>query len=294
MAETKAQFRQRLARVLNIMHTATTSGTGSTTTVVALSLVDYYPVNDTLNGSFIYDVSASEARRVSDWDASTGTATVSRAFSNSQSSGRSIVVFEQFTPEDLDNALLMALTETYPYIVGRVVDTSLTGVANQYEYTVPSTIRELSRMRGGSVAYQVNTAASTFPYARINHWEVRESGGGSKTLVIEDIRGAVGRTLRLIGWGVLSYPSTDATTIDLEEDTLQLLAWKAAEITWRTGPRLTDRDAEFAKTMSSYWAEQYESHKDTWGVRMLPEKLESPDDFPQLEAPLAYYHASPS
>lgn len=293
MAETKAAFRRRVGRILQILRTGTTSGTGTTTTFIAIALTDYYPADDSLNGASVYDVAASEWRRVTDWVASTGTGTVNRAYTNSQASARSIEVYEQFTPQDVDDAILMAMTESYPYVATRVVNESLVGIANQYEYTVPSTIRDLERTRGGRVQWQINTATTTFPYADAEHWDVRTSGS-AQTLTLPDANAMTGRTIRLIGWGVPSFPATDATSIDLEEDVLQLLAFKVAEIAWRTGPRLTGRDAEFAQAMSSYYGQKFDEHKDTWGVKMVPGKLQPPEDFPYVDSPLAYFHSTPS
>ena len=293
MAETKAAFRRRLGRLLHILRTATTSGTGTTTSFIAVSLTDFYPSDDTLNGAAVYDVTGAEWRTVTDWVGASGTGTVNRAYTASQASGRAIEVYEQFTPTDLDDAMQQAFAEVYPYIVGRLVDTSITVSASTYSYTIPSTIRDLERMRGGRVQWEVNTAVSTEPYGDIEHWEVRESGS-TKTLQLFDISGKVGKTIRLIGWGTLTYPSTDATSIDLEDDTLQLLAYKCAEIAWRTGPSLTGRDAEFAQKMSAYYHALYEAQKDSWGVKMAPTPMESPDGTRLADAPLAYYHSDPS
>ena len=92
----------------------------------------------------------------------------------------------------------------------------------------------------------------------------------------------------------MSFPATDATSIVFEEDNLQLLAYKAAEIAWRTGPSLSGRDAQFAREMSAYYGALYEKKKDAWGVKMTPTAMESPDGIPYIDAPLAYYNATPS
>lgn len=297
MAETKAQFRARLGRMLTIYRTAVLDGSGSTTTFTCTPLTDVYDADSSLNGASIYDTAASEWRRVTAWVGTTGVGTVNRAFTNSQAAARTIEVYEQFTPQDLDDALRQACTESYPYITGRVVDTSLTVVANQFEYTLPSTILDLDRMRGGHVMYQINTAISTFPYAEFEHWSVRTSSGTSgptRTILIPDIYGKAGFTIRLIGWGVTSFPSTDATNIPLDEDSLQLLAYKAAEIVWRTGPRLTGRDAAFAKEQSESFRNLFNEMKDSWGSKMEPNRMESPNDYPLVDRPLAYNHADPS
>lgn len=293
MAETKGAFRRRLGRLLAVLRTATTSGTGDTDTFIAISLTDHFPSDNSLNGASVYDVTGSEWRRVSSWLASTGTGDVNRAFTASQASGRSIEVYEQFTPDDLDDALRIALDEAYPYVATRVVDTSLTVTASQHEYTVPATIRDLERMYGGRVQWQVRESVATFPYADFEHWDVRTSGE-TQTLILPSIEGRIGRTIRLIGWGIPSFPSTDATSIALESDVLQLLAYKAAAVAWRTGMRTPGRDAEFAQGMIEFYEKKFDEMKDTWGVPMVPSGLESPEGYPFIDAPLAYNHAEPS
>jgi hypothetical protein len=293
MSETKAAFRRRLARLLVILHTGTTSEAGTTLSVVCLPLIDHYSEDDSMNGSSIYDVTGTEWRRVSSWLASSGTAAVNRAFTASQASGRAIEVYEQFTPDELDDALRMALDEAYPYVAEEIVDTSLTGIASQYEYTVPNTIRDLSRMRGGKVQYEIDTAVTTFPYADIDYWDVRPASG-SQTLVLPNAGFYVGRTLRLTGWGAPTYPATDATLLPLPADNLTLLAFKAAQIAWRSGPGLSGRDEEFARAMSSHYEKLFEANKDLWGVKMVPSPMAPVGTFPYGELPLAYIHRDPS
>lgn len=294
MAETKAAFRARLGRLLTIYRSSTLEAGGSTTQFVCMPLTDVYGVDSALNGASVYDVAAAEWRRVTAWIASTGTGTVNRAYTNSQAAARVIEVYEQFTPQDLDDALRMACVEAYPYITALVVDsTTLTVIANTYEYAVPATILDLDRMRGGHVEWQVNTAITTFPYAEFSHWSVR-TNGATRTLVLDDIYGKTARKIRLTGWGIQSFPSTDATSIALDDDSLQLLAFKAAEIAWRTGPRLTGRDADFAAAMSKGFHDRFEEMKDTWGVKLEMGKLQNPNDYPFVDRPLAYNHADPS
>jgi hypothetical protein len=291
MAETKAAFRRRLARLIRILRTGTTSGTGDFDTVVCLPLIDHYPVDDALTGSSLYDVTGSEWRRVSDWVASTGTATVQRAFTATQASGRAIEIYEQFSPDDLDDALRMALDEVYPYIATEVVDQTLTVIADQHDYNMPAAIRDVERMLGGKVEWEHDEPHSL--YAEFQGWTYRTSSG-SRTIMLPNIAGTVGRNIRVTGLGVLTFPSTDATSISLDSDTLQLLAYKAAEIVWRTGPGLTGRDAEFADAQSKRFAELYEMKKDAWGVIVRPSKLRGPADVAIIDAPLAYNNADPS
>ncbi len=291
MAETKAAFRRRVGRLLGILTTATLSGAGDTNTGIAVSLTDKFASTNALVGATAYDTAASEARRITTYNPSTGEYDVNRVYTNAQAAARTVEIYTRFTVQELDDALQQALEEAYPYIVTPVVDTSLTGIANQYEYTVPSTIRDLERMYGGRVQWESNTAISTFPYVDALHWEVRTSGE-TRTLILPEIY--TDRTIRLVGWGIPSFPSTDATSIAIPSDTLQLLAYKVGEVAWRTGSVGPAKDAEYAMAMSQTYAAMFDKNKDTMGIKMTPTAMRDNADFPLVDAPLAYFHATPS
>lgn len=293
MAESKAAFRRRLGRLLNVLTTGVTSASGSTASFTAIALKDVYTADDTLNGAAVYDVAGSEWRVVSDWTASSGIGTVSRAYTTAMTSGRNIEVYEQFTPQQLDDALRMALDEAYAYITIDIVDESNVIEADTYEYPIPDNIRDFSRMSGSKVTVSLNEDITTWPQLEITDWTVR-ADGETLTLVLPTISGAIGRTLRLVAKGVPTFPSSDASLIPLRSDTLQLLAFKAAEISWRAGPGLSGRDAEFAALQEAKWAARFDEKRDEWGTEREPTEWKSNLDTPFRDYPLAYFHKDPS
>ncbi len=276
MAETKAVFRRRVGRLIRIVTQATASG-GSADTFVAESLLDHFPADDDLTGMFVYDVGESNWRRVSDWAASTFTGTVNRDFDNNIANDDLLEIYSTFSPDEIDDALGDALEEVYPYIAETVIDTSLSGSTSVYEHTIPATIRDLSRMYGGSAAYQIDTNQATYPYQSLIGWTVRDdrSGGGSYTLVVppgEQV--PADRTIRLVGMAPVSNPSTDASSITLESDTLRLLSWKVAEILWRDyAPQADGRDLAHANQRAQTYAGLYDSAKDRMGQVLDPTNI---------------------
>lgn len=294
MAESKAAFRRRLGRVLNILTEATLDGAGDTSTFICSELVDYFTSDDTLTGAFIYDVSGKESRTVDSWTVSTtGTGTVLRPFTASQASGRSIEIYEQFSPKVLDAALRMAMDEAYAYIVIEILDDSIEVEADVYEYPIPDNMRDFSRMSGGIVTYSSNEDIETWPRNRLEFWETKTSGT-DVVLVLPSIAGLIGKTLQLTGKGIPSFPTVDTTLLPFRSDTLQLLAFKAAEIVWRTGPALSGKDADFAAGQEAKWAAKFDEKRDQWGTELEPGILRSPEDQYYRNAPLAYNHRTPS
>lgn len=293
MAESKGAFRRRLGRLLTILTEATTTADGDTSTIICDDLADFFTSDDTLDGSAIYDVDAEEWRVVDSWIAATATATMLRAFSNSMVAGRDIEVYEQFTPRDLDNALKMALDEAYSYIVIKLVDESNVVEADTYEYPVPDVFRDFSRMAGCKVTWSPNEDIETYPRVEIPDWTTRYNGE-SMVLVLPTIQGLIGKTLRLEGPGVPGFPSSDGSLLPFRSDTLQLLAFKAAEVAWRTGPGLSGKDAEFAQNQEIKWATKFEEKRDAWGTDLYPTRFPDANNVPAVDYPLVYFHREPS
>lgn len=296
MAETKAVFRRRIGRLLRILVRTTASG-GSANTFIAESLLDFFPADDDLDGFNIYDVGESNWRRIEGWDASVFTGTVSRDFTNDITNNDVLEIYSTFNPDEIDDALEDALDEVYPYIAQTIEDTSLSGGTSTYEFTIPSTIRDLSRMYGGSASYQINTNQATYPYQSLIGWTVRDNrgAGGNYTLVVppgEQV--PTDRTIRLVGLAPVGYPATDAASIILESDTLRLLSWKVAEILWRDyAPQADGRDLAHANQRSQTYAGLYERAKDQMGQVLDPSNIRDVSFGTFIDLPLAR-NAEPS
>lgn len=279
MAETLGAFRRRVGRMIRILTTATTTS-GGAATFVAETLLDHFPNDNDLNGLFVYDVDAENWRLVIDWIASTFTGTVNRNFDDAISA-EAIEIYRSFDPDEIDDAITDALVEVYSYIATIVVDTSLSGVANQHEYTIPSSIRDLERMRGGIVEYEMVTTQTTYPYQKILGWTTRDvrTVSGNNTLLIppqEEVPD--GRTIRLIGLGEISLPANDAASFALENDQLRLLAWKVAEILYRDyAPQFSGKEQKFAAARAGIYSQLFEVNKDRMAAILIPENIKAAD-----------------
>ena len=268
MAETKAAFRLRVGLKLGTVFELTATTGGSTTTAVITELVDEFPNSGDLNEAALYDTVATEWRRVNDWDATTTIVTVSRAFTNSTNS-RVFELYILYTPSQIDRAFRQALAEAYPYIAANKVDETLSVAdANDYEHTLPAGIRDLNAFLGGSVWSQINDT-SEFPFRRVLNWSVR-TVDGVRTLVLGALDGLVGKTLRLIGLGNLTFPATDATSIPLNEAELELLATKVCEVIWRPSATEAATDRQFMQDRSQFWGQKYDELKDILGTTIPP------------------------
>lgn len=279
MSETKAAFRRRVGRLTRTLAATATQSAGSTTTGTAAALLDYFPFADDMNNCAVYDLTQSEWRRVSDWDATTFTYTANRAFTATTTT-HAIEVYKGFTPADLDEALQQALTEVYPYIAAMIEDESITVAQQVYTYTIPATIRELTRMLGGKVEVRVVSAGTGFPFQEIPRWDVRKTrsaaGVEAHKLQLFNLSGLVGEVLRLTGLGHLTFPTTDATLIPLDEDGLQLLAYKTSEILWRNSLEADGTDIQRAEAKAQQFRQLYDQYKDVFGDILKPSRLNDP------------------
>ena len=272
MAETKAAFRRRVGRLTRLVRVITTTAAGNAggTTAVADSLLDYYPANAVARGLFCYHPVTFLWRRVSDYDTSSPpTITFSRAFSAQVAGSVALELYSTFPPEDFDEALRQALSEVFPYLATKVYDTSLTTAVNTYEYTIPSSILDMTRTLGARVEYQANTSEPTYPYQTIYGWTVRDNNG-ARTLLIPPHEHPGARVLRLTGFGTLAYPATDATSIPLDEYQLQLLAYKTAEVLYRSAVTDPNTDRSFFDGQAARYNALFEQHKDGWGLVIEP------------------------
>lgn len=277
MAESKANFRRRVARNDASLLQVTTSANGAAdgTTLIADELVDYAHGENSLQRALVTRVNTGgdiEIRRISEWTVSTATLTVSRAFSEQVSSGEAIDIYRKFAPAEIDNALRVALTEVYPDIAQLVVDETLVTVADQYEYALPAAIFDLDRSFGGRVLIEIDPDVATFPYEEVLNWSIRQSGE-TKTLLLPSFVKA-GLTIRLIGLAPLTFPATEATTLPAPNTTLDLLSYKVLSLLYRRGIQTAGEDREFLLTFSDRYEQLYQTYVSRWGQTLYPSTID--------------------
>ena len=266
MSETRAVFRRRVARMMGMVTEVTTSAASTAADkFISEEVLDYFPTGNALVGMAAYIVPAEEWRRVSAWTETTHVAQVTRDYSDIPANNSKIEIYRTFLPPELDEAINGAIEEAYPYLAEKVVDTSITVQADVYEYALPPTIRDLHPVLGGQVEWEQNTLIETFPYRSVIRWDIRFSSTLG-TLKLYDIRGLLGRTLRLVGLGQLAQPESDSDVIELNADGLRLLSYKAAELLYRSAPDDDNRDRQFYRESEAKYAALFEVNKDRLGV----------------------------
>lgn len=280
MSRTLKQLRQDLAYLNNLVLSVTATG-GSTTTLVCEALSDTITEEDEIAGRFpmIYPTaSTSEWRRLTDYDTSTFTGTVNRAYGTAIANNTEIDIFASFTPDEFKRALNTAREECYPYIAQKIVDESLTtgsGVS-RFTYTVPSTIRDLNPLSGGKVSVEWNETYTSYPYMPVTKWEVREANETRTLQLFENV--PIDRTLRLEGIGLLSELSDEDDTVPIFGDTIKLFLYKAAEVLWRSAPSLGNTDRGFYEAQEQRFRGLYEQHKEQYGVMVASAFLIDPNN----------------
>ena len=180
MSYTLLQLRQELARSTGGLIQGTATG-GSTTTLIDTNLLDSGEfADDHLNGGDLYITDTTddlapkgEARYITDFVQSTGTASVGRAFTAAPGAGDTYDVYLKYTKEDLDTALMLAISDW------RMV-TSLTLSANTAEYSLSATALHRAEQ---VVSVWLREATDTqSAYEQISDWRVWDNAG---TLTLE-------------------------------------------------------------------------------------------------------------
>lgn len=253
-----ATVRRGLGKMLNIHTQVTTSGAGTTTTLVATALSDYFPAAADVKGRYAHRQTTSEWRRITAYNTSTFTATLNRAMGTTIAGSTVIDLYAIWDPSMLDRAIEQACDEVYPDLMNTLVDESLTTVARQYEYTVPTAIRDLHREWGAKVWVKEVTTIATFPYAEILDWEVRDNEGVRKLVIPVDEYMPAGRTIRLRGYAPLAFPASDAATFPLTSEQIRLLQYKAASILFLGDANENSQDRAFNREQSAVFEAKYQ------------------------------------
>ena len=291
MATTKAAFRLRCARRAGLVSTLLTTSAGDAggNTFVMAGLLDIFPV--ALTELWVFEPTSGEQRRIVNYDPPEGIAFVNRPFSAQVGSAATLYLFRRFAPADYDEALRTAVEDVYPYLSQIIVDTSVETVANQYEYTIPSTIVDLERMMGGKVEMEADTGNATSPYLELRLWDTRRvitTASSTYTLGIDPRELTATRTLRITGLGMLAYPSTDATNIPLDAPQINLLTEATLYNLYAQAQGAPQGDTAKAAEREMYYRALYDSHKDVWGITLEPTDLKPAVSGMSIDLPLAY------
>jgi len=291
MSTTKAAFRLATAQRVGLVSTFTTTSAGDSggNTFIALGLQDVFP--DELTDMWVMDINGVE-RVIVNYDVAEGIAFVNRPFSAQVASGVTLYIYRRFAPSDFDNALRLALDDVYPYLAQLLVDTSVETVAGTYEYTVPTTIRDLERMMGGLVEIEVNTVEATYPYRELRMWDTRRSTT-AYTLTLNPREFVAERTLRITGLAPLPFPSTEATAMLLDSPQTTLLQYATLYNLYSTAQGAPKGDKTAAAQMEAKYRALYDQNKDVWGLILRASDLKSNDTGTSDGMPFAYY-ATPS
>ncbi len=144
------QMRQDIVRPFGLVTGTTSANLVANTSLVDEDLEDLYPSNDYFNNTWFVIVTSNnndgEYRRVTDYDGSNGTITVSKAWPNGGDSSTSTFELMTVPPDHVMRAYNRARQIVWPHIaIVRDVETMVTG-KRQFTYTVPSTIRRINRV----------------------------------------------------------------------------------------------------------------------------------------------------
>lgn len=208
-----------LAKVLGYVRSSTTTGAGTTTTLVDSTRTE---VDDFWNDGTLFITSgtyANNSRKITDFVKASGTFTFSPALAGAPGSGVSYSVINGDWPREM----LMQFVNQALQEFGSVpsTDVSLTTIKNTSSYTLPSGVYNVKRVEIGE------DSSDAYPYIPWLMW--REIGGKI------EFDGGIpdeGKKIRLWYEAPHAEVTSDASSISNYVD-LQLLVWSAAVHAWR-------------------------------------------------------------
>lgn len=244
-----------LANILDDVRSSTSTAAGTATTLVDTARTE--PV-DFWNGGTLWVQSgthANKSRRITDWALTTGTFTHD-TLTTAAGSGVSYSVMDKSFPRDvLIRSINLALDEMRL----AAFDTSLTTIANQEAYTLPTGVHAVK-----TVEIALSSAA---PYHYVPWYCWREIDG---EIVFDAGKqpGDAGYKIRLGYNAPHAVLDSDDDTIDARI-ALERLIWTAAVHAWRWSVRRTRTDDPLAVQALNEAAARAELMKRKWPLEQL-------------------------
>lgn len=204
---------------LGALNVTSATGADSKTAIISSYVLDEEYDDDEWNGGYMFVIRTSdglapqgEYMRITDFVGSTGTFTTS-SFTANVSSG-DIIGFTndeysiQLMLERLNSALR---SEKIGDLV--LVDTSITTVTGQTEYTLPVTLKR----KPFRVEFQSSTTSGDYEYLQLYGWQyVPATAGAAGKLVLADDPDAASRILRV--WYIGRHPTLSTYSSVIHED----------------------------------------------------------------------------
>lgn len=236
---TLLRVRQLVGKQLRCMKIGTTSSAGAgdgTTAIVNTAEFlrfpdDFFGGKPNAGGWLFHNVDSGEWTEVSDWDQSTGTFTFSPALSAQVGSGVDFELTHRWTPDELKEYINKAINMAYPKLSKSIIDRSLLTVDDQYEYPIPSNIRDISRLEIETLANSSSTSQLTrgqpwkeMPYELLYNGMDRSIQ--FKRNLDDD------RRMRIHGSMLLEQLSGDTSYVEVTEPDVYYLVYLACHFAW--------------------------------------------------------------
>lgn len=163
--------------------------------------------------------------------------------------------------DDYADAINNAIREVYPNLYKAVDDVTKTGVADTYEYQLPTEL-QAGNLRDVWVQLTTDDDKTTDRYRRVFGWQVIDEAG-TKYLKMPYIP-ATDQIIRLIGITLLEELTTDESTITLDDKRVNLLIAYAAHLLFEMESSTpASEDVSRYERLSAMWLGKY--------YRLLPQ-----------------------
>lgn len=236
MAKLAVDLVRELANRLGELVVFTSTAAGTTTSVVSSNLVTYLPSDVSQLNAWVYCSGGTAANvgketRAKSWTVSTSTLSLySSGFPQATASNDTFELHLRTSRTRKLAAINSGIAKLGLLWYREVIDESLTTAQNQWQYTLPSSVK-WSRVSRIEIQVSTDPSLNGYPYASADawDWEVRRSVSSTGSEVFTLQFGKLpppGRKIRIFGEAWFSELSSDTDTLPLAG------RWEAPALEW--------------------------------------------------------------
>jgi len=279
-------IRQKMGKLMKLMHVGTTDSTGAgdgstaicTTSTFRRFRDNYFGGGTGVDGWFFNNLSTSEWTVINGWTQSTGLFNFSPSLSAQVGSGVNFEVMARWTPDEYRDAINWAIEECYPTLSKPVVDTSLSTIedANSnfiFQYTIPFNIRILNKVEIEDTNNSDNTDSRIhgMPWRQISYGEIDD--GLTRSIEFKQ-KLDVDRRLRFTGTSFLSQLYNDSDYVEIVGAQVNLLVYRATERLYSAQSNIDpSSDVDRWRDQASYYLALYNENKGKRATRRKSKKM---------------------
>lgn len=266
---TAAYIRRVTGLLLGDLVVGTAAAGGDTDTCITTTLDILKEPNDHWNGKYFSNLNSGAKTIISDWVQSTGNLSLSPAITAVATSD----VFEitsRWTPEEYRVAINEAIKSSYPILNRSVVYEGYLTAENVFDYTVPGSIRTVSKVEIGDIT---DSETGNHPWREIPYRAYKDG----LTRKIEFKRNPPwsegSRPLRIWGTAPLQQVYDDSDLVEVDDHQVLLLSYKTAfHLYTLKAAKAASTDRAYFQEMAKFYLSLYNENTKSAGSGRQPRR----------------------